>query len=115
MQSVTRGAAALALGLAACGGSSGPVVGTVVSVTETEVHTETAALVELDSGRIDGSNEVRIIFDTDVPRCLGADGPANPRPGVQVRAEPADFVDFDSLDAMAPPTFQVKDVAVDCG
>lgn len=115
MKPVTRETAALALGLAACGGSSGPVVGTVVSVTETEVQTEKAALVELDSGTIHGSNEVRIIFDTDVPRCLGADGPVNLRAGLQVRAEPADFVDFDSLDAMAPPTFQVKDVAVDCG
>lgn len=115
MKSTPKAAAALAVWLAACGSSTGPVVGTVASVTGTEDATQSAALVELDSGTISGSTEVSIIFDRDLPRCRGAGGTPDLRPGVQVRAEPADFVDFDSLDAMSPPSFQVKEVVVDCG
>lgn len=112
MKSTSRAAAALAVWLAACGGSTGPVVGTVASVTGSEDATQSAALIELDSGAINGSSVVSIIFDTDLPRCRG--GGAADRPGTQVRAEPADFVDFDALDAAYPPGFQVKEVAVDC-
>lgn len=114
MKSTPKAAAALAFWLTACGGSTGPVVGTVVSVTGTEDPRQSAALVELDAGTVNGSNEVSIIFDTDLPRCRGASGAADLRPGVHVRAEPADFVDFDSLDAMDPPSFQVTAVTVDC-
>lgn len=114
MKSTPKAAAALAFWLTACGGSTGPVVGTVVSVTGAEDATQSAALVDLDAGAINDSNEVSIIFDTDLPRCRGASGAVDVRPGVQVRAEPADFVDFDSLDAMYPPSFQVKEVVVDC-
>lgn len=114
MKSTQKAAAALAVWLAACGVSTGPVVGTVASVTGTEDATQSAALVELDSGTVNGSTEVTIIFDTDLPRCAGAGGAADLPPGVHVRAEPADFVDLDSLDAMSPPSFQVKEVVVDC-